>query len=155
MKRQWNSFAEESPGLARIVTKWADQQQAEQVKATRQADRALERAEYVTRRAPVAITKGKKADGICLRCSNPMREKHPRCKQCGAKNRFHVKPERAGMKKRKITKAAGAQLLTKAARRQAFAAMAPSIYDPDPTVAEVAWKIRRGEIRWAPPGAPR
>jgi hypothetical protein len=158
MKRQWNTFVEENPDLARVVTKWADSERAEQAKATRVADRMLERAEYVTKGLAPAVTKGSKRAGQCLKCGHGLKAKWRRCPECGAKSKVYVPPEGGEVmpkKKARKTKAAGGTLLlTKAAKRREFAAMAPSIYDPDPAVAEVAWRIRRGEMRWAPPGVP-
>jgi hypothetical protein len=96
MRREWNTFAAESPAMARLVVKWLDADQAKAAKATREADRALERAEFVT--------KGKKPDGYCQKCQAPMKTKWPRCRDCGARNRFH--PKGSVMKPKKARKAA-------------------------------------------------
>jgi hypothetical protein len=114
-----------------------------------------------------ALTKKKhKAPLImCTKCGTELDAGERYCTGCGRKNPHHnpladkkiplnekgaaVKAKK--IRKRRLAKAAGGGLLTKAGREREFEAMRPSVYDPDPAVAQLAWDLELGRAKWRLP----
>jgi hypothetical protein len=153
-RRMWNSWVAENPSTAGLVVRWVDQEDAEKAKATRTVDAVLARAERAT---PSLVTKGKKHKHgraiVCLKCGTGLDAGEKHCTCCGRKNPHYTPmadrkiPMNKGKKKarkaaRQVVKAQTAMLTKRAARETAIDFPAPSVYDPDPKIREIAWRQR-------------